>query len=103
MMLFGGMLVNSETMPAWLSWIQWISPIRYGNEALAHTQFDEAHNVVWTTTLPPRPVDIPQTYMKAMGFDLGYTNCVLCIFGLLILWQVLAYIALISQIKKVSA
>ena len=41
--LFGGLFVNTDSLPAWLSWIQYISPVRYGNEALAHTQFDEAY------------------------------------------------------------
>ena len=27
MMLFGGFLANNESMPKWLSWIQYISPI----------------------------------------------------------------------------
>ena len=101
LILFGGTMVNTETIPAWLSWIQWISPIRYGNEALAHTQFDEAHNRVWTGTFPPMLIDIPKIYMKVVGYDLGYTKCVLYIFGLFILWQFLAYFALIRQIKKV--
>jgi ABC-type multidrug transport system permease subunit len=41
MILFGGTFANTSTMPKWLSWIQWISPIRYANEALAHSQFDD--------------------------------------------------------------
>ena len=35
--LFGGFIANTATTPDWLGWIQWISPIRYGNEAMAHS------------------------------------------------------------------
>ena len=38
--LFGGFIANVSTEPAWLAWIQWISPIRFANEALAHSQYD---------------------------------------------------------------
>ena len=39
--LFGGMFANTDSMPGWLGWLQWISPIRYANEALAHAEFDD--------------------------------------------------------------
>ena len=35
--LFGGLFANTDSMPKWLSWMQWISPVRYANEALGHT------------------------------------------------------------------
>jgi len=41
--LFGGFFVNLNTVPGWLRWIQWTSPVRYGMEALAHIEMDEAH------------------------------------------------------------
>ena len=103
MMLFAGLWANTETMPAYLYWIQWMSPMRYGCEALAHTQFDEAHNLVQTHENLPFVTDIPQTYMEVMGYDLGYANCLLSLLGLFIFWQIMAYFALISQVKKVSA
>ena len=37
MILFGGFIANTDTIPAWLGWVQYISPIRYGNEAVAHS------------------------------------------------------------------
>ena len=58
-MLFGGFIVNTETVAPWLSWIQWVSPIRYGNEALAHTQFDDAHYYKLLHKIPPLVADIP--------------------------------------------
>lgn len=51
MVLFGGFIANNNSIPAYLGWLQWISPIRYGNEALAHVTMDDAH--------VPGPHDIP--------------------------------------------
>lgn len=39
--LFGGFFVNSATYPAWVGWFQYLSPIRYGFEALMRNEFDE--------------------------------------------------------------
>ena len=52
--LFGGLLANTDSMPKWLSWIQWISPVRYANEALAHAEFDDQDSL-----LVPCPPNIP--------------------------------------------
>ena len=42
--LFGGFVANTESFPSWLSWVQYFSPIRFGDEAIAHTQFDGVDN-----------------------------------------------------------
>ena len=59
LLVFGGTIVNMQTVPGWLAWLQWLSPIRYGNEALAHSQFDNAHYKQITKLFPPTYVDIP--------------------------------------------
>jgi ABC-type multidrug transport system permease subunit len=46
-MLFGGQFANSKNIQAWISWFQYISPIRYGLEALATNEFDSR---VYNTT-----------------------------------------------------
>ncbi|KAJ2877107.1 hypothetical protein FB639_003831, partial [Coemansia asiatica] len=38
-LLFGGLLVNTGNSTAWLRWLQWISPIKYGYTALMYNQF----------------------------------------------------------------
>ena len=45
MILFGGFIANTESIPGWLGWIQYTSPIRYAVEAFAHTQLDEDSEV----------------------------------------------------------
>lgn len=39
-MLFAGLLVNSNHYPAWISWFQYTSPIRYALEALVRNEFE---------------------------------------------------------------
>jgi len=39
-LLFGGQLVNLESLPVVLRWIQYISPIAYSNKALAQNEFE---------------------------------------------------------------
>ena len=36
--IYGGLLVNLNTLPAWSSWIQYISPIRYSFNVIAQSQ-----------------------------------------------------------------
>jgi len=38
-MLFGGLFVNNSGIPAYFDWIKYISPVKYGFEALAKNEF----------------------------------------------------------------
>lgn len=35
--LYGGLFANSGLLPAWESWLQYLSPVRYANESLAQS------------------------------------------------------------------
>lgn len=37
--IFGGLMVNVDTVMPWLAWIQWLSPIRYTLETLMRNEF----------------------------------------------------------------
>lgn len=37
LVVYGGFFINSEDMPAWNGWIQYLSPIMYSYSAWAHT------------------------------------------------------------------
>ena len=39
-MLFGGQFANSGNIQDWISWFQYLSPIRYGFEAVVRNEFD---------------------------------------------------------------
>ncbi|KAJ3191563.1 ATP-binding cassette sub- G member 1 [Irineochytrium annulatum] len=39
LMLFAGVFVQSASIPKWIGWLQYLSPIKYGFEALAKNEF----------------------------------------------------------------
>ncbi|KNE62128.1 hypothetical protein AMAG_07374 [Allomyces macrogynus ATCC 38327] len=41
LLLFGGLFVNSGTAPAWLVWLQWVSPIQYSFSGLMKYYFTD--------------------------------------------------------------
>lgn len=41
LILFGGQFANLQNIPDWISWFQYLSPIRYSLEALVVNEFDE--------------------------------------------------------------
>ena len=40
LILFGGQFANPGNIPDWISWFQYLSPIRYSLEALVVNEFD---------------------------------------------------------------
>jgi len=39
--IFGGFVVNLNDVFPWISWLQYLSPIRYGVEALLRNEFED--------------------------------------------------------------
>ena len=39
--LLGGIFASLGTIPAWVGWLQWISPVRYTFEALIYNEFSD--------------------------------------------------------------
>lgn len=95
MNLFAGFVANTKSMPKWFSWIQWLSPIRYANEALAHSQFDDV-------TKQRFHKDIPAEFMIEQGYTLGFWNCILALIAYMLLWRLLSIIVLRVKIDKVQ-
>lgn len=86
--LFGGTIANTATTPAWIGWVQWLSPIRYGNEALGHTQFDNSGS--WRAS----------AFMETEGFTIGYWKCIGAIAAWTVFWRVLSMVVLTCMVKK---
>lgn len=89
MILFGGFIANNESVPAWLNWIQYISPVRYANEAIAHTQFDSITGEPYVTK-----------YMETEGFTIGLWKCVALLVTLAVFWRILSLVVLKLKINK---
>ncbi|XP_064872508.1 broad substrate specificity ATP-binding cassette transporter ABCG2-like isoform X3 [Oncorhynchus nerka] len=63
MMVFGGFLVNLNSMLSWLSWLKWISIFRYGLEAVTINEFKGQIFYSNTTILPG------EVYLETQGID----------------------------------
>jgi ABC-type transport system involved in multi-copper enzyme maturation permease subunit len=88
--LFGGLISNLDSMYVWLSWIQYLSPIRYGFEIMIRNEFEDR-----LETLPVDPID-------DLGMNIGLTNCVIVLIALAVGFRFLAYFFLKALINKVE-
>ena len=85
--LFGGLLANSGTLPSYISWAQWLTVIRYGNEAVMTVLLKDVNPVT-------------DFVLQEEGFTFGYNNCVFVMLGMCIFWRFCALIALYGSVKK---
>ena len=53
-MIFGGLFVNLETIPKWLHWIQYISPIKYSFNAMLIEEFSNLDQLTCKPGACPR-------------------------------------------------
>jgi ABC-type multidrug transport system permease subunit len=78
---FGGFLVNAGSIPGWLSWLQYLSPIRYALEAISRNEFEtRSYNAAADERNP-----IPY-----MGFEMGTFKCYLLLGMMAIGFRVMA-------------
>lgn len=77
--LFGGMFTNSNTYPNWISWFQYISPIRYSLEALVTNEFAN-HEV------PAGRFSL----LEYLHFDLEIWRCLLILAALIVFYRALS-------------
>lgn len=78
MVLFSGFFSNSGSYPVWISWIQYISPVKYTLEALIYNEFDD------------RRYDSPIDLISFLGFKLGLFKCLIILLGLTIFFRFVA-------------
>lgn len=87
-MLFSGFYVNSDSIPAWTSWIEYISPFRYALECLVYNEYEaRGYN--------PNPIE-------SLGFTFGYTKCILLLFAIGMSYLVAGYLALLLKAKTLN-
>ena len=78
MLLFGGLFANNDSVP-WLSWIQYISPIKYCSEALMWNEFANDK------------YELREDLMDYLGYRLSYAKCVYIFIALIIAFRVIAF------------
>jgi len=86
-MLFSGFYSNLHTIPNWLAWVQWTSPIRYALEAMISNEY---------RTVEPDTFDI----CEALNFKLGTWPSIGIMLGIAYLCRILAAIGLKSLITR---
>ncbi len=102
LMLFSGLFVNQESIPVYFNWIKYISPMKYGFEAIAKTQFEGL-------VIPSGKLNVPaiqgDTIIQNLGFkDDGLTvaYCFLILASFVVILAVLAYFALLRVVNKTA-
>jgi ATP-binding cassette, subfamily G (WHITE), eye pigment precursor transporter len=86
--LFGGFFSNNKVQLNWLSWIQYISPIKYATEALIYNEF----------TLDPN--GIGNDFESFLNYSLGYNYCIAILIALMVLFRILAFVCLRLRVRK---
>ena len=87
LLLLSGIIAYLNNVSVVIRWMQYISPIRYGCEALLRNEFDD------NPRYPFNPV-------PGLGFDIGFWNCLLWITVIGTVLRVLALVAIKLRISK---
>ncbi|XP_023676244.2 broad substrate specificity ATP-binding cassette transporter ABCG2-like [Paramormyrops kingsleyae] len=92
MMVFGGFLVNLNSMLSWMSWMQWTSIFRYGLQAVT---INELKGQVFSSNFT---IITGEMYMKQQGIDYsmwGFWQNEVALLGIMSVCMTLAYVQLL--------
>ncbi|CAN9510200.1 unnamed protein product [Ophioblennius macclurei] len=91
MMVFGGFLVNLNSMLSWLSWLEWISIFRYGLNALYINEF-KGQKFFLNTTIIPGEVFLEDQKLNYSVW--GFWENQVALLGIILICMTLAYVQL---------
>lgn len=109
LMLFSGFFISYEDTPAYVAWIQAISPVRYAFAALMQNEFNDLELHCIDSQLIPSgipgveicPIQNGSTYIELYGFDLlDIEHCLIMLATLLVCLLILAYFTLVVTAAK---
>ncbi|XP_014825869.1 PREDICTED: ATP-binding cassette sub-family G member 2-like [Poecilia mexicana] len=92
MMVFGGFLVNLNSMLSWLSWLKWISIFNYGLNAV---YINEMKGQIFYSNNTKVPGEV---FLKSMDIDYsvwGFWQNEVALLGIIAVCMVLAYVQLL--------
>ena len=89
MMLVGGFTSNVGTFPDWIMWFQYISPVRYGMEALVINEFGSRE-------YGPEDVD----FLEFTGFNIGMWQCILLLVAIILVMRTISMVSLWGLVSK---
>lgn len=81
MVAFAGFFSNSGKLPVWITWVQYISPIRYGLEGIVTNEFDPENTG-------------ENEFVKFLGYKMGLWRCLVMLAAMTIILRFIAMIFL---------
>jgi ABC-type multidrug transport system permease subunit len=87
MMLFSGYIVNANTLPSFIYWVQYLSPIFFANQAISYAQWHDSDEAA-------------TAYLKYLGFHINYWWSLFALLMMAIVWRVLGIWTLNSKVSK---
>ena len=88
LILFGGLMSNNDAQFEWLAWIQYISPFKYGAEAIIYNELRyDKHNVRDGLT-------------KQIDYTLGLSKCIGIMCAMTVFLRVMAYLFFVRLAGK---
>jgi ABC-type polysaccharide/polyol phosphate export permease len=92
--ILAGLFNKLTSMPKWISWLQYLSPYRYGFQLIMQNEYrDEIYG------LP----DHPYNYQEDLGYTLNYTENFVILFVLTFGFYFMGYLLLRYNKDKVVA
>ena len=88
--LFGGMFTNLDSYHAWITWLQYLSPIRYGLEAIVRNEYEDADPTGEKTKNP----------IETLSFDIGFMKCLIILLVLTIALRIVSMLGLRLLVSK---
>lgn len=93
--LFAGNLINEDSMPRWLFWIKYISPMKYATEIGNRNEFENNLSIsLRNGTLSSDQI------VATMNYDVGLNNCFIILSSMVVGYRIFGYFLLRSMIRK---
>jgi len=111
LMLFSGLFANLDSIPVFIRWLKWITPMKYGFVALAKNEFEDLPFVCTASELVKTPkgeMNCPVTngnqVIRAFGMEdeLSVVENMLILLGIWGVCLILAYLALLRTASSRS-
>uniref|UniRef100_H3GF97 ABC transporter domain-containing protein n=2 Tax=Phytophthora ramorum TaxID=164328 RepID=H3GF97_PHYRM len=98
-MLFGGLLINSDDCPDYFVWIQYISPVKYGYEAMMKIFWNAVPSIACSTAncTARTGAEVLESYSMTSRSALGDSLLLLL---LNIVFRVIAFVAIWFQLRQ---
>jgi len=112
LMMFSGFFLNPESVPVWLSWLEWISPMKYAFAALTQNEYtnlalycqpDQLRKLVTPGgVVQVCPLESGEAVLDQLNIQpfLTITNCLLLLCLLAGVFTLLAYFALVLTSRR---